>query len=111
MNCHDTREIIHAFVDSELELTTHLDIEHHLQDCSACLRAVQVQQRLAAAMKAAPLYFAPPAGLEQRVRVALDSAAPHRLSARRISWRPLAMAASLLLVAGLAWQLGVRSGG
>jgi anti-sigma factor RsiW len=111
MNCHDAQQLIHAYVDAELELTAYLSIEQHLLECPGCSRNYQVQQRIASAMKAAPLYFMPPTDLERRVRQAVRGSDARRPGGRRIAWQPLAIAASLLLVAGLSWQLGLRSGG
>ncbi len=36
MNCHDTRRLLHAYVDGELDLVTCLALEQHLAGCAAC---------------------------------------------------------------------------
>ena len=36
MNCGETEELIHGFVDSELDLVRNLEMERHLHDCPAC---------------------------------------------------------------------------
>lgn len=111
MNCHDAQQLIHPFVDGELELTGHLNIEQHLRECPGCSRDYQAQQRIASAVKAPPLYFVPPADLERRVRLAVRSGGPRRRGVWRIARLPLSIAASFLVVAGLSWQLGIHSRG
>jgi intracellular sulfur oxidation DsrE/DsrF family protein len=36
MNCHETRELLHAYVDGELDLVASLALEGHLAGCDAC---------------------------------------------------------------------------
>jgi hypothetical protein len=33
MNCRETQELIHGFVDSELGLVWNLEMEHHIHEC------------------------------------------------------------------------------
>jgi anti-sigma factor RsiW len=39
VNCQETQRPIHGYLDGELDLMESLEIEHHLQECSACARA------------------------------------------------------------------------
>ena len=36
MSCAETQELIHAYVDRELDLAHNLEIERHLRECPAC---------------------------------------------------------------------------
>jgi anti-sigma factor RsiW len=115
LTCEDFEALLHAFVDGELDLVRSLEVERHLQGCPACARVVQGHQALHTALKDPALYHRPPAGLEERVRASLRSGLASRPVADprplRIApfWRPLALAASVALVAVLVW--GILRGG
>jgi anti-sigma factor RsiW len=36
VNCPQAQNLIHAYLDGELDLVRQLEIEHHLQECSGC---------------------------------------------------------------------------
>src|SRR5438045_139583 len=99
MNCHEAASLIYAYLDGELELTSHVNVEEHLRDCPTCSSIVQRQRRIDSAMKAPPLYSEAPPELERRVRIALRGASARHSLGRRIAWRPLSVAAGLVLVA------------
>lgn len=106
MTCQETRALLMTYLDSELDARSTAEVGEHLAACEAC------NARFAAEEK-----------LERRTRDALSQesmpeAAWGRLQARlnrnpRVGWRWVAVAASLLLVAGLAfraWQKPQPSG-
>jgi anti-sigma factor RsiW len=76
VNCQDTRDLIHPYVDGELDLVRHLEFERHLRECPACARASGQQQALRSAFRAGSLRYEPPAGLRQRIRSSLRQAEP-----------------------------------
>ena len=71
MDCHETKRLLDAYVDDELELTRLLDLEVHLAACSACNKAAEaaINFRYSIRMNT-PLYKAPPE-LKAKIRVAL----------------------------------------
>jgi anti-sigma factor RsiW len=107
MNCKETQEIIHAYLDGELDGVHNLAVERHLQECQACARSFEGQKSLRKAIAGSSLYFEAPKGLEQRLRSAVGQAAkaapPHRVRSWAWSWprlmAPLAAAAVVLLIA------------
>ncbi len=116
MNCAQICNLLHAFLDGELDLVRHLEIEHHLVDCSACTDANEGLRSLGAALKTDGLYFRAPPDLPGRVRAALrrSAAAPETVrSGRPMRWRRLVVGAGVaagvvLLLGGLtlfAWSL------
>jgi anti-sigma factor RsiW len=115
LTCEELEPLLHAFMDGELDLVRSLEVERHLQGCPACVRAVQEHQALQTALRDPALYHRAPAGLEDRVRACLRAGlAPHAVAEPRPVhvaplWRPLALAASVALVAVLVW--GVLRGG
>src|SRR5207248_2814404 len=36
MNCHEIHPLLHAYVDSELDLMPSLEVDRHLTNCAAC---------------------------------------------------------------------------
>ena len=74
MNCKDVEEVIHGYLDGELDLIRSVDIEEHLKNCPACARLHRERQSLRAAMAGGSLYFSAPMPLERRVRSALRQA-------------------------------------
>ena len=41
MDCNETKRLLDAYVDDELELTRLLDLEAHLAACPACNKAAE----------------------------------------------------------------------
>jgi anti-sigma factor RsiW len=115
VTCAQIRNLLHAFVDGELDLVRHLEIEHHLAECSACAEEHDGLCSLGAALKTDGLYFRAPPGLAGRVRTSLRrAAAPETVrSGRSLHWRRVGFGVSVaagvaLLLGGLtllAWKL------
>jgi anti-sigma factor RsiW len=107
MNCKETQEIIHGYLDGELDVVHNLAVEQHLQECAVCARSLQGVQSLRKVMSGGSLYFEAPKGLEKRLRSAVRLASNEK--SRRWTWRgdwrwtrvlaPLAAAAAVVLIA------------
>jgi anti-sigma factor RsiW len=68
VNCQETQTLIHGYVDGELDLIESLEIEQHLQRCSACAGAHTRLQSVRAAIKDGSLDFQAPSNLQNRIR-------------------------------------------
>jgi anti-sigma factor RsiW len=123
MSCLETRELLHAFLDDELDPVRGLSVQRHLDACPDCAREHAAHRSLRASLRNEALYFRSPEGLERRVRAALGSqdGVEHRAgwlaaaeSLRRIRWGWLpavATAATLAVTAITIWRSGsLRSG-
>jgi anti-sigma factor RsiW len=105
MNCKETQQVIHGYLDGELDVVHNLAVEQHLEECAACRRSFQEQQSLRKVMAPGSLYFEAPKGLEKRLRSAVRQA--NKAESSRWSWRwdwtrmlaPLAASAVVLLIA------------
>src|SRR5436309_15022647 len=65
------RELLHAYMDGELDLPNAREIERHLQSCAGCRAAQRAIRELRSALTSdAPAYRAP-AHLRRNVRTAL----------------------------------------
>jgi anti-sigma factor RsiW len=103
MSCPHTEQDVAAYLDGELDLTSSLAFERHLETCPDCARALASQKALREAIESADLRFRPKPDLARRLRRAasLKPEAP-----RWASWRGLQTVAALLLVAVASWSLG-----
>ncbi len=109
MNCSTER--IELLFDGELDAAQQAEVRQHIAECSQCaaLYAGLAEQR--AEIRAAAPYYSAPAELRQSVRAALRREIK---PAGGTFWRPLAIAASLLLISSVGWnivQLRSRSAG
>jgi len=85
------QELLHAYVDGEIDLVNGQEVEEHLRSCEDCRRGEQQIRALRDAMSSdAPAYRAP-AHLRRNVRAALRREAKE--SGREISWPWLVFAA------------------
>jgi anti-sigma factor RsiW len=107
VSCHELRELLHAYLDGELDLIRCLELERHRQECPACARACEAEQALQSALRDDSLRYRASARLRQRVRAAVADTSPVRLPVRRTPWRWLGLAASYAAVALLSWQLAL----
>lgn len=105
MNCQEVQDLLHGYVDGELEVVKSLEIERHLQACQACGQAYGRQRALRSALQNSALYYPPPVALEKRVRAAVRHAARGGARLPMWPWRWLGVAASLAVAAVMLWQL------
>lgn len=61
MSCHEINPLLHAYVDGELELMRSLDVERHLENCSACAAVRRLLQSLHSALRHSNLSYPVPA--------------------------------------------------
>jgi anti-sigma factor RsiW len=103
MSCPHSEQEVGAYLDGELDLTSVLAFERHLEECPDCARALAAQRALREAIGAADLRFRPSSALTRRLR---HASAGDPAAGAWPSWRRLQAAAALLLVAVASWGLG-----
>jgi anti-sigma factor RsiW len=108
MTCDQTRPLLSAYVDRELEATRSLEIATHLQECGGCASVWQQYEALRSSLGTESLVFAPPGGLERRIRQALHRNARPRARFHVALWRwaPVPLAAAL--AAALSWSVAIQ---
>jgi anti-sigma factor RsiW len=84
MKCREVENLVHGYLDGELDLAGNLEIERHLQSGAACKRAYESQLALRSAIRANDLSFRPPKHLQNRLRSALRAEAG---TSRKMTWR------------------------
>jgi anti-sigma factor RsiW len=120
VNCPENNNLIHAYLDGELDLLSTLQLEAHLRECAPCARTYKNHQTLRSAMSSGGLYYKPPHDLAQRIHRALQE--PNKIKGsvsasapeapRDIPWWRMwalaGLAASVALIAGIALWLAPR---
>jgi len=105
MICHETQELIHAYLDGELDLVRNLEIERHLPACQACMLSLQNHRALRSAITADSFYYHAPPGLLRHVQSAVRQAGRTEKKPWPVSWRWLGAGVSLAAVAILILAL------
>jgi len=117
LSCQRADELIHGYLDGELDLARSLEVEQHMRECEICARAFRNQTMLRSSLKEASLYYGAPEKLKKRIQSSLRQEAKSEVSKRAFGWRWLTVGASLafMLLIGLAvWRLvpsSIRSSG
>ncbi len=102
MGC-EMEDLVHAYMDGELDLIKSLEVEKHIQNCRACSITYKTLQALRSAIGAASLYFTPHVNLERNIHSALREAGKSEISSRTMQWRWLSIPVSLAFVAIMIW--------
>src|SRR5581483_5499294 len=74
LNCQETQQLVHAYLDGELDLVKSLEVEEHLQGCPTCAQTYEALAAVRATIKAGDLRFEPPPEFSSRIRFALRQA-------------------------------------
>jgi anti-sigma factor RsiW len=74
VTCEEAGTLVHAYVDSELDLVRSLEVEAHLSACTVCTHEQASWRALRTAISGGSLYHEAPPGLEWRVRAAVRNA-------------------------------------
>jgi anti-sigma factor RsiW len=99
VSCEETGELIDAYADGELDLVSTLNVERHIQVCEDCLSAHRNLQALRSLIQDESLYFRPSSELRKQITSALRAEVKTERRRPLASWRWLAAAASVALVA------------
>lgn len=107
MNCAEVQEQLSAFYDGELSDDIQSQVRQHVRHCARCAQELADFGRLTAIARG-PDELQPPAEIWIRLESALDDEnSEQSASPRRLGWhsatRILALAATLLVLAGLGW--------
>ncbi|HEU0107098.1 MAG TPA: anti-sigma factor [Vicinamibacteria bacterium] len=106
MSCGEpAARLLEAYLDGELDLVRSLEVERHLEECEPCSAALSRHRALRSALRDASLYYEPPKRLEDRLRTELGKGSKAAKSGGLARWRWQAVAASLPVIAALAWAL------
>ena len=75
MSCQRIPELIHPYVDRELDVLQTSEVERHLEQCEACDLIYRSQIALRSSLQDASFYYHAPADLKSRIRSSLQKEA------------------------------------
>jgi anti-sigma factor RsiW len=107
LSCQRAQELIHGYVDGELDLARSLEVEQHIHECDVCGRTYRNQNALRSSLKHDSLYYSAPEKLKKRIQSSLRKESSSKVSQRVFGWRWLTVGASLafMLLLGVAvWR-------
>ena len=67
ITCHDALQLVHDFIDGELEGRSHADVEAHFNVCQRCYPHLHMEQRYREAVRRACAEETAPPDLRTRV--------------------------------------------
>ena len=106
MDCVEAKDLVHFYIDQELDLLRVVDVDKHLQSCAACRELYDRQRALRSTLRRDASYHRAPPELCERLRFALRGQASEtaRPSARWPGrWNAgLAVAAAVVLSVSVA---------
>jgi anti-sigma factor RsiW len=68
MNCHEIHPLLHAYVDSELDVMPSLEVDRHLKACAGCTALKRSLESLRSAIRNSDLAYRAPESLRARIR-------------------------------------------
>jgi anti-sigma factor RsiW len=109
VNCAESQDLIHGFVDGELDLVRSIAVERHIESCELCSQAYRTQQELKGALQAVPLRFMAPNDFRRRIQSSLRKTGEPAPLRRPLFWAPAlrwsGVLAALALLALISWNL------
>jgi anti-sigma factor RsiW len=104
MTCKETKNLLNAYVDGELDSPGSLSLEDHVQRCTSCLTEMENLRGLSSAIENGGLRFTAPPGLRRNIQTAVRAANPevHRSF---FDWRWASALASAVLVVVVGFLL------
>jgi anti-sigma factor RsiW len=104
MTCKESKHLLNAYVDGELDSGGSLDVETHMRRCTSCLNDVASLHALASSIENGSLRFKAPAHLKRTVQEAIRDANPQP-GFSLFSWRWASALATVVLAAALTWTV------
>src|SRR3954468_2193742 len=103
MSCKENKNLLHAYVDGELDSAGSLSVESHIQRCESCLAEVASLRALASAIEHGALRFKAPKRLKTNVQTAIGVAAKPAARMSLFNSRWASALASAALIIAITW--------
>ena len=105
MRCASSRHLLELHLDGELSPSESAEIQEHIENCASCSGLYQRFEQLQSDIRTQVTRHRAPAHLQQSIQAALRKAAASEPQARPMRWNWMAVAASVLLFASMAWNI------
>lgn len=105
MTCGFDKDLVSAYHDGELDAGQSALVEAHLEGCPSCAAWLERLRDLSRTAREPALHYDAPAYLEGRIREAVRENVREMRRPHYAYWRWAAVAAGLVLAAGLVWGL------
>lgn len=113
MLCRDSKKVLGAFVDNEIDLMQSVAVEEHLASCADCTAFMEDQQAIKDLLRNGDFRFSAPAGFKEELLKSLQPPSPKKLRPwpfiNAPAWRGAAVAAIVILSIGLGMLLSRES--
>lgn len=111
MNCDESKLLLDAYADGELDLVRHIELEAHLKACPACMRLSEGVAARRSRIRDSALRYRAPRQLREKIAASLQTetqaASRHRPfpfpAAVRWNLAGLAASVTVALLAGFSW--------
>jgi anti-sigma factor RsiW len=113
MNCADSRELLHAHADDELDVANSLELERHLKTCTACAVERQTVESLKTALRQSSLRYKAPDSLRKelsRMAGAANGGARPSLFQSLLLWKSLTIGAVAFALLVMLFRPGLQEG-
>ena len=107
MSCRETKDLLNAYVDGELDSASSLGVEKHIKGCESCFTDVENMRALTSAIHNGALRFNAPKTLKRNVAAAIRKVNPQTRSAF-FSWRWVTAFASIVLIVAATWTISTQ---
>jgi anti-sigma factor (TIGR02949 family) len=89
LNCQKVPDLLHSYVDHELDVVQTSEIERHLEQCEECDLAYRSQIALRSSLQDRSFYYRAPADLKSRITSSLQKEAAASQNVIQLSPPPL----------------------
>ncbi len=105
MRCASWRHLLELHLDGELSASESAEIQEHIENCASCSGLYQRLERLQSDIREQITPHRAPTHLQRNIQTALRKAAASEPQARPLRWNWMAVAASVILFASMAWNI------
>src|SRR5258708_8818992 len=109
MNCEETKILIDAFIDNELDAANSLEVERHISACRNCSVVYKKYLVMQSALKDEAMYFTAPPDLRKKITASIKNSEKKQFSVRHFvfGWQgatAVFAAASIILLIVLLFR-------
>jgi anti-sigma factor RsiW len=106
VDCEQAKYLLPGYIDRELDLVHSVELEEHLEGCSACTLAHEQQQALQSAIGSASLSYRAPTELRKRLQSQLRGLDEPKMTWNRRLRSNSALATAAMLLVAATWAIG-----